>query len=159
MKVADVMTKAPVSCTADTNLGVAVELMWKHNCGMLPVVDNEQKVISVITDRDICIALGTRNRLAGEITVGDVATRSAISCRSSQDIRSALAKMIEEKVRRLPVVGAGGKLEGILSLDDIVERTDTGARKPDGLTAEDVLGTLKSLYVEQLSHLQKEATV
>jgi len=120
MNVRDAMTKAPARCTPGLNLGAAVEILWNENSGMLPIVDEHERVISVITDRDICIALGTRNRLPGEIAVGDVATREAICCSSDEDVRSALAKMIEARVRHLPVVTAEGKLEGLVAMDDLL---------------------------------------
>ena len=63
MKVKDAMSKTPVFCRLETNLGSAVEMLWNHNCGMLPVVDAQRQVVGVITDRDIAIALGTRNQL------------------------------------------------------------------------------------------------
>jgi CBS domain-containing protein len=120
MNVKDAMTTAPARCTPGINLGAAVEILWKGNCGLLPIVDEQERVISVITERDICIALGTRNRLAGEITVGEVATHRAICCGPDDDVRSALAKMVQAKIRRLPVVNAEGKLEGIIAMDDVV---------------------------------------
>ena len=120
MNVKDAMTTAPARCTPGINLGAAVEILWKGNCGLLPIVDEHERVISVITERDICIALGTRNRLAGEITVGEVATHRAICCSPDDDVRSALAKMVQAKIRRLPVVTAEGKLEGIIAMDDVV---------------------------------------
>jgi predicted transcriptional regulator len=58
--------------------------------------------------------------LAGEITVGEVATRRAICCSPDDDVRSALAKMVQAKIRRLPVVNAEGKLEGMIAMDDVV---------------------------------------
>ena len=64
MRVQDVMTKAVASCHADASLAAVAALMWEHNCGQLPVVSDDGKVTSVITDRDICIALGTRNQRA-----------------------------------------------------------------------------------------------
>ena len=120
MNVKDAMLTTPARCTPGINLGAAVEILWKGNCGILPVVDEHERVISVITERDICIALGTRNRLAGEITVGEVATHRAICCSPDDDVRSALAKMVQAKVRRLPVVNAQGKLEGMIAMDDVV---------------------------------------
>ena len=114
------MTTAPARCTPGINLGAAVEILWHGNCGLLPIVDEHQRVVSVITERDICIALGTRNRLAGEITVGEVATHRAICCSPDDDVRSALAKMVQAKIRRLPVVNAEGELEGIIAMDDVV---------------------------------------
>jgi CBS domain-containing protein len=62
MKVKDIMTQSVVCCSPDTNIGAAVELMWVHNCGMLPVVRADGKLCGIITDRDICIAVGTRNK-------------------------------------------------------------------------------------------------
>jgi predicted transcriptional regulator len=69
MKVRDVMKPAAVCCRRDTNLAAAVELLWVNNCGTLSVVGNNGKLEAVITDRDICIAAGTRNRLPSELTV------------------------------------------------------------------------------------------
>ena len=73
MKVRDVMTPSAVCSKPDTNVGAAVELLWSHKCGMLPVVGRDNRLIGIVTDRDICIALGTRNRLPGDLTVGDIA--------------------------------------------------------------------------------------
>jgi hypothetical protein len=73
MKVQDVMKQPAVCCSPDTNVGAAVELLWVNNCGMLPVVGTDGKLQGVVTDRDICIAMGTRNRLAGELTIREIA--------------------------------------------------------------------------------------
>ena len=159
MKVSDIMTKAPACCAPATNLGSAVEILWNGNCGILPVVDTHGRVVSVITDRDICIALGTGNRLPGEVTVGDVASWRAICCGADEDIRSAVATMAEAKVRRLPVVDADGKIEGLLSIDDVVDRADRKARvKADELTSKDVVSALKMLYAARLPETVPQAT-
>lgn len=65
MKVRDIMTQGAVCCGPGT-----VELMWNRNCGMLPVVGADGKLQGVVTDRDICIAMGTRNRLPGTVDDG-----------------------------------------------------------------------------------------
>jgi len=151
MKVKDVMVGTPASCTSETNLGSAVEILWKQNCGILPIVDAQQKVIGVVTDRDVSIALGTRNRLPGEITVGQVASGKVFACKPDDDVRTALATMGEAKVRRLPVINANGKLEGILSMDDVVLHSEARipGRTPE-LSHDDVVDTLKKLYRPEL---------
>ncbi|HLJ42230.1 MAG TPA: CBS domain-containing protein [Candidatus Acidoferrales bacterium] len=151
MKVKDVMVGTPASCTSETNLGSAVEILWKQNCGILPIVDAQQKVIGVVTDRDVSIALGTRNRLPGEITVGQVASGNVFGCKADDDVRTALATMGEAKVRRLPVINANGKLEGILSMDDVVLHSEARipGRTPE-LSHDDVVDTLKKLYRPEL---------
>jgi CBS domain-containing protein len=147
MKVIDVMTGTPVSCTLDTNLGAAAELMWNFNCGILPVLDGKQKVVGVVTDRDICIASGTRNRLPGEITVGEVISGKVFACRPNDDIRTAIATMGQAKVRRLPVISSDGRLEGLLSMDDVVLHAKPADSARSGeLTYDEVAVTFKKIY-------------
>ena len=156
MKVKDVMMRTAASCGPETNLGAAVEILWDRNCGILPIVDTGKKVIGVVTDRDICIALGTRNRLPSDITVGEVTSGKLFACAAEDDIRSAMATMARAKVRRLPVLTVDGKLEGILSMDDITmhsaTRTGKGATE---LSHDDVVETLKAVYRPQLPEVVK----
>lgn len=151
MKVQDIMMRTPACCTPETNLGAAVEMLWTRNCGMLPVVDARQKVIGVVTDRDLCVALGTRNRLPGEITVGEVVSGEAYTCRAQDDVHAALQTMAKKRVRRLPVVNQDGVLEGILSMDNVVLHTESGAwGRSAELSQEDVVKTLQQIYGPQL---------
>jgi CBS domain-containing protein len=151
MKVQDIMTQSAVCCSDDTNVGAAVELMWVHNCGMLPVVGTDQKLIGVVTDRDICIAMGTRNRLAGELTVGEIATRNVFTCKPDDEIHEALNTMADKQVRRLPVVNADSAPQGILSMDDIITHGDLN--KWEGsceLSSEEIIRSLKKLYGQKV---------
>jgi len=150
MKVTDVMAKPPAYCSPQTNLAAAVEILWRQNCGILPIVDSMEKVVGVVTDRDICVALGTRNRLASDIAVSEVTSGKVIACKPEDDVRVALATMAQAKVRRLPVIDTAGKLQGILSIDDVVLCAETGTRKGDSeLSFEDIANTLKILYTPQ----------
>lgn len=97
MKVQDIMTKTVASCRPSANLATATALMWDHNCGQLPVVNDQGKVTGVITDRDICIALGTRNQRACEVSVSDVIYRAVVLCNANDDLRSALKLMAWNK--------------------------------------------------------------
>ena len=100
MKVQDAMMRTPAYCSPETNLGSAVELLLDRDCGFLPIVDARQKLIGVVTDRDLCVALGTRNRLPGQITVGEVATgRSACRLRRSKSPSTATRRIRGAKTR------------------------------------------------------------
>ena len=159
MKVKDVMTRTPARCRSDTNLGAAVEIMWSRNCGILPIMNPEEKVIGVVTDRDLCIALGTRNRLAGDIAVWDVASGKVFACEPEDDIHAALAMMARSKVRRLPVINTAGKLEGILSMDDVVLHSESKVSgKTPQLSHDDVVDTLKRLYRPELPETARPKT-
>ena len=147
MKVRDVMSADALCCKPENNLGTAVELLWSRNCGMLPVVDNDHKLLGVITDRDICIALGTRNRLPGDVTVGEVATTKVFSCMPDDEIHEAVHTMAQNHVRRLPVIDARGAVQGILSMDDVITHGDLN--KWEGcceLSAEEIIRSLKRLF-------------
>jgi CBS domain-containing protein len=151
MKVQDAMMRTPVYCNPETNLGSAIELLWNRNCGFLPIVDAKQKLIGVVTDRDLCVALGTRNRLPGQITVGEVATGEVYSCRVQDDIHAALQTMAKRRVRRLPVVNENGVLEGILSMDNVVLHTEhAGSSRKAELSDEDVVETMRQIYGPQV---------
>jgi CBS domain-containing protein len=114
-----------------------------RDCGVIPVVDNGQ-VVGVITDRDICIAAGSKNREPSMVTVSEVMTRRVYSCPPDAEIRDALRIMREKQVRRLPVIDAKGKLCGILSLNDVAIKARDAA-KPEELSADDVEKTLEAI--------------
>jgi CBS domain-containing protein len=102
-----------------------VKLMWEQDCGVLPVVKSDGKVSGMITDRDICVAIATRGWTADRIAVRDVTAGKVSTCAPDDDAIAALQTMKSQRVRRLPVVDAAGRLKGILSLNDIV--THAGA--------------------------------
>jgi CBS domain-containing protein len=135
MKVKDLMTTDVKRCSPDTNLAAAAKIMWEGDCGAVPVTDERDRVVGVITDRDICIAAATRPRTEGEIEVKDVISTAVYTCAPSDDVRAALETMKARKVRRLPVVEQGGRLVGIVSIHDIAvqSRNRTGDLSPDSV--------------------------
>jgi len=142
MKVQDVMVKGVRFCTPDTNLAAVTQIFWEQGCGALPVVENG-RAIGMITDRDVSIALGTRNAKAGDTLVRDVALPKVFFCLPLDDIHTALNTMRAQQVRRLPVVDHEGALKGILSLDDLV--LFAGDKLTDALKYTDVVDTMKSI--------------
>ena len=92
MKVENLMTPEPRTCTRATNLAEAAALMLDADCGILPVVDDQGKLVGVVTDRDMYIALATRNTLASQLTVGEVARSQVFTCGPDDDVRTALAR-------------------------------------------------------------------
>jgi len=131
--------------------------MWNRNCGFLPILSSQQTVVGVITDRDMCLAMATRNRLPGDITVQQVSSGVIYSCKSEDDISTALETMKQKAVRRLPVLAATGKLAGVLSADDLVLHADSEAR--GSLSSEDVVHSLRELYSSQLGQTQRKAAL
>ncbi len=147
MKIRAVMTKSVRFIAPRTSLSEAGAIMKENDCGTLPVVDDEGRVAGILTDRDICLALTGRDRRASEVHAAEVMSPKVFSCGPDEDIQSALATMRNKQVRRLPVVGDDGKLEGILSMDDIVlQASPELPTTPPGVTSGEALGALQGIY-------------
>jgi CBS domain-containing protein len=127
------MSKSVTSCRPNENLASLANLMWQGDCGAVPVVDDDQIPIGIVTDRDAFIALATRFRAPGEIPVQEVMTPSPVTCRSDEDVFLVMKRMGEHQVRRLPVVDPGGALVGMISLSDLAARSTA---KPSLIDAE-----------------------
>ena len=146
MKIKGLMTREPATCSPTTNLATAAKLMLDADCGILPVVDDESKLVGVVTDRDMFIALATRDRLASQVTVGDVARTHVFTCEPDDDAETVLTTMRQHRVRRLPVEGFGGTVIGIVSMNDLV--LAAGPRKP--VRNEAVVETLQAICAHHL---------
>ena len=160
MKVQDIMTREVKFCGPDINLAAAAEILWRNNCGALPVLDSEGKVIGVLTDRDMCIALGTRNQRASDLAAREVAVKPVFTCRPDDDVHEALRAMRKHQVRRVPVVDVDSKLTGIVCLDEIVLHAEKADNKKHGtISYEDVVNTMKAVCEHRVAEVPKPATM
>jgi len=142
MKVKELMSADVKSCSPETNLATVARMMWDGDCGMIPVVDEQRRIIGVITDRDICIAAATRSLHPAGIQVSDAMTRDVTTCYEDADPRTALQALKEHRIRRLPILSQENRLVGVLSMNDLVTRAGghgTGAH------GEDLLGALRAI--------------
>jgi CBS domain-containing protein len=120
MKVREVMTTNVGCCSPRTNAATIAEICWNRSCGVVPIVDDKNKILGVVTDRDLFIALGTRNLRPSELVAEEVMTKDVATCSPDEDVKQALAIMQARKVRRIPVVDKDKTVKGILSLHDVV---------------------------------------
>ena len=141
MKIKEVMTAEPKTCGPETNLATAAALMLDGDCGILPVVDENGKLVGVVTDRDMFIALATRDKLASQLKVSDVARKQVLTCGPDDDVHAALATMKQHRVRRLPVEGFGQTVAGIVSMNDIL--LAAGPRK--AVRSDEVVDTFQAI--------------
>lgn len=148
MKVQDIMVKEVQFCRPETNLAEAAQIMWANDCGALPVVEGDGNVVGMITDRDISMAVGTRNRAPSELTVFEVKPQpqELFTSTPTEDIHEALKMMRTYGVRRLPVVN-NGKLRGILCLNEIA----LGATARGDLSYADVVNTLQAICEHRMA--------
>jgi CBS domain-containing protein len=140
------MTQSVQACNWSDNLGTAADIMWRNDCGVVPIIAEGRRVVGMITDRDICMAVATKQQCASEIPVGDVTSGAVYACGTEDDVRTALGIMEKKRVRRLPVVGPGGELRGILSINDLILRAQDARTKPGAeIATDDVMGVLKAV--------------
>jgi CBS domain-containing protein len=118
--VRDSMTADPRSIGASASVVEAARIMREEHIGSLPVTDDE-KLVGMITDRDITTRVVAEAADPNRMSVGDVYSRDLISVESDKDLEEALQLMARHQVRRLPVVENGG-LVGIVAQADIALR-------------------------------------
>jgi len=119
LKVSDVMTASPRTCSPASTVLEAALVMRDRDCGVMPVTDAGRPV-GVLTDRDIALALPDREKDLPGTPVGDVMSRQLVTVRLDATLESALDQLGGEGVRRVLVVDSDGRLAGILSWTDLV---------------------------------------
>lgn len=117
--VSSVMTANPATCKADTPLRDVARLMLEHDCGQIPVVDADNRPVGVITDRDIAVRVVAAGKDSGSATAADAMSTPCKSVSSSTSLYDTTCLMEAEKVRRIPVTDADGRLAGIVSIADL----------------------------------------
>jgi CBS domain-containing protein len=106
---------------ANATLMQAAAKMKSLNVGAIPVCEND-RVIGMITDRDITVRAVAEGRDPRKTTVGDTMTRDVCFCYADDSLESAAKLMEEKQIRRLPVFDRAGRAIGIVSLGDLAVR-------------------------------------
>ena len=126
MQVQELMTKQVISIRQDETADVAARLLGSHNIGAAPVVDREDKLVGMLTDRDLvvrCMAAGLQPE---RVDVSQIMTPGPMTASPEEDAAGLTARMGREQIRRVPVVQEG-RLAGIVSLADLARGGATGA--------------------------------
>ncbi len=125
MRVSDIMTQAPACCTPESSLQEVAKMMLTHDCGCIPVCEDEnsKRVVGMVTDRDIVIRAVAAGRNPIDLTVKDVMSHPVASVNSEAQLEECLQLMEENQVRRVPVVDHSSQLVGLVAQADIARRT------------------------------------
>jgi CBS domain-containing protein len=119
MRIAELMTRDPDVCLPEDSLNRAAQILWERDCGCVPVVDAERRVVGMLTDRDICMAAYTQGKHLEEIGVGSVMSQGVVTCNVHDTPARVQVLMQNHRLRRLPVLDNGRRLIGIVSLADL----------------------------------------
>lgn len=126
MNIESIMTRDVATIRPQQSLLEAAELMRSRDVGSLPVHEND-RLIGMITDRDIVVRGLTDNDIAGK-TVRDVMSEAVMYCRASDSVESVAINMADLEMRRLPVVDGNKRLVGIVSLANMMHSKRTAAQ-------------------------------
>ncbi len=129
MRIDSIMSSPAVTCLDGDRLNHAAKLMWEHDVGSIPVVDDNGSLVGIITDRDICMAAYTQGKALNSIPVHSAMAREVTSATSRQTVEKAQKIMRENRIRRLPIVDDANHPVGVLSLNDVARKTDASKKK------------------------------
>jgi CBS domain-containing protein len=121
MQVQEIMTKKPFCCTPEINLSQVARMMAEHDCGAIPVLENEQsgRPIGMITDRDIACRAVAEEANPLDLTAADCMSSPAITVTPDTSVEDCCNIMERAQVRRVPVVDSRGGCCGIVAQADI----------------------------------------
>ena len=147
MKVEQLMTSDVKSCREYNTLNTAAQVMWDHDIGCVPIVDQENRVVGMLTDRDVCMSAYLQGAPLRAASVTGAMSKEVCLCRSDDDIASVERLMQEKQIHRVPVVDAEGRLAGIISLNDIAREAsrESETKTPREVGDAEVTSTIASV--------------
>lgn len=145
MLVKDLMSTRVSTIHSDASVAEAGVEMLVGDCGALPVVDDDNRIVGMVTDRDICVATSTRASRASEILVGSVASPRVFDVQPDDTLQHAMEVMRRAEVRRLPVVDDDKHVVGLLSINDLVTTATHSRKRNAAPTYDEVIHTLKAI--------------
>ncbi|WP_372624405.1 CBS domain-containing protein [Falsiroseomonas sp.] len=118
MRVAEVMTREVEFIAPDAPVSAAAELMGELDVGALPV-GGPGDLRGIVTDRDLLYRVVARGLDAGRVRVAEVLSAPVVTCREEDTLQAVLDLMAANHLRRLPVLDAGGRVTGWVTLADL----------------------------------------
>ncbi|HVW24487.1 MAG TPA: CBS domain-containing protein [Polyangiaceae bacterium] len=146
MHAGQIMSRDVITCGPDDSLADAVRKMRDHGVGCLLVVDRDDRLVGVMTDRDVCFAAFTSERPLKHIPVKSAMTSHVYSLMSDNRIQDVEVIMSTYKVRRVPIVDGENRVLGVVSLSDIARAASRELRErhPD-VTDADLVTTISQV--------------
>jgi len=147
IKVEDIMTHDPFIISPEKTVETAAKLMKEINCGILPVGTHPEKIVGIITDRDIMLRVTAEGKDASQTLIQDVMTKEVYGCDAEADIESAAKQMREYNVCRLVVTRENKRITGIVTLGELL-RNDGIVQVSDKVLHE-LLGLRKKYHAKK----------
>jgi CBS domain-containing protein len=127
MKCTEIMTINPKVCVPEDEVSTAVNIMWDHDCGAVPVVKDQEnrELVGIITDRDIAMHVARHAYIhPSQVKVGDCMSYDIATCNPDDPLDIAMQLMRQREVRRIPIVDQNGSCVGIISQADLLSKAN-----------------------------------
>jgi CBS domain-containing protein len=121
--VSDVMTRGVRALSPKDTVVMAAQAMQELDVGAIPVC-NDERLVGIVTDRDLVLRGVAQARLDGNTLIDDVMSRQPLWCFEDQPVEDVLAYMRKAQVRRVPVIDRENRLVGMVSLGDLAVKGD-----------------------------------
>lgn len=121
MQIKDCMCNSICYCKPNATIGDVARTMEKNHIGCMPVCDDSNKLVGIITDRDIVLRAIANNK-GNNTKVSEIMTTDTVSCDCNTELIEASKTMRKEQIRRIPVT-ENGRLVGMLTLGDLAKNT------------------------------------
>jgi CBS domain-containing protein len=121
--IREVMTSKLCSIDTDKTVAYAAKMMRDEDVGIAPIVEGD-RLVGVLTDRDIAVRVVAEGRDPEQVKVTEVASSDLVTLDPQQDLDEALRLMARHQVRRLPVVEEDGRLVGVVAQADVAQHGD-----------------------------------
>lgn len=154
MLVENIMSRQVQSCQLGDSLAHAALMMWQHDCGAIPVCagDGVQRVVGMITDRDICMSALLQAKPLSDLRVNEAMSKSVTTVRPSDSLAQVERVMGNAHIRRLPVVDRDGTLLGMISLADLAREAVRERTHPRKVVTENDIGNTLAAICEPPRH-------
>lgn len=116
---AALMTQNVRTCSREDTLDQAARVMWEADCGAVPVLDSQGKLVGILTDRDVCMAAYTRGQPLWACSVATVMSTPCYHCAPNDSIERVTEIMRKHGIRRVPVTDSDGSVLGLVALADL----------------------------------------
>src|SRR5256885_790814 len=118
MKVNEIMTRDPKTAQLDNTLKEIAALMKNEDVGSIPIVDDDDKLVGIVTDRDIVVHCIAENKEASNTTIKDILNKKLTTIKPNTNVKKTTQLMAEKQIHHLPIV-EDGDLINIMSINDI----------------------------------------
>jgi len=145
MLVQNIMSNNVTRCNMSDSLEIAIQEMKEYDVGFIPIVDTQNKLVNVVTDRDLLLHTTKEHRPFSSQTCQDISNhRSLLTCNASDDVMDVMKTMKKEQIHRVPVVDGEDRVLGVIGLSDIVENTEQN--NSSKIPPRETLDTVKGIF-------------